>query len=91
MRKERQLRIIILFFAGVYLCYQNYAYYKANPSIMHQTTNLKGYAESMFSKPETWMVILIIVAILLLILVLIVIFLRNRIAIAIALIREGSK
>ncbi|KAJ8734636.1 hypothetical protein PYW08_013886 [Mythimna loreyi] len=75
----------------VYLCYKNYAYYKANPSIMHQTTNLKGYAESIFSKASTWMVILIIVAVLLLILVLIVIFLRNRIAIAIALISEGSK
>uniref|UniRef100_A0A2A4K4L2 Choline transporter-like protein n=1 Tax=Heliothis virescens TaxID=7102 RepID=A0A2A4K4L2_HELVI len=75
----------------VYLCYKNYAYYKENPGTLHQTTNLKGYAESIFSKPSTWMVILIIVAVLLLILVLVVIFLRNRITIAIALIREGSK
>ncbi|XP_047028248.1 choline transporter-like 2 isoform X4 [Helicoverpa zea] len=75
----------------VYLCYKNYAYYKENPGTLHQTTNLKGYAESIFSKPSTWLVILIAVAVLLLILVLVVIFLRGRITIAIALIREGSK
>lgn len=75
----------------VYLCYKNYAYYKANPGLLHQTTNLKGYAESMFTKPGTWMAILIAVAIVLLILVLMVIFLRKRISIAIAIIREGSK
>ncbi|CAH0699204.1 unnamed protein product [Spodoptera exigua] len=75
----------------VYLCYKNYAYYKANPGLLHQTTNLKGYAESMFTKPGTWMAILIAVAIILLFLVLMVIFLRKRISIAIAIIREGSK
>ncbi|XP_022835299.1 CTL-like protein 2 isoform X3 [Spodoptera litura] len=75
----------------VYLCYKNYAYYKANPGLLHQTTNLKGYAESMFTKPGTWMAILIAVAIVLLILVLMVVFLRKRISIAIAIIREGSK
>ncbi|CAH0600697.1 unnamed protein product [Chrysodeixis includens] len=75
----------------LYLCYNNYAYYKANPVSLTQTTNLKGYAQSIFSKAETWLVLLIIIAVIMLILLLIVISLRNRIAIAIALIREGSK
>ncbi|CAH0722355.1 unnamed protein product, partial [Brenthis ino] len=75
----------------MYVCYKNYAYYKANPVSLHQTTNLKGFAESIFAKSETWLFILIVVAVVLLILFLVVIFLRNRITIAIALIREGSK
>ncbi|XP_026725806.1 CTL-like protein 2 isoform X1 [Trichoplusia ni] len=75
----------------LYLCYKNYAYYKANPVSLTQTTNLKGYAQSIFSKAETWLVLLIAIAVIMLILLLIVISLRNRIAIAIALIREGSK
>lgn len=81
----------VLFFAAVYLCYKNYAYYRANPVSLHQTTNLKGYAESLLTKQETWMVLLVVVAIVLVILLLVVIFLRKRITIAIALIREGSK
>ncbi|KAL0850385.1 hypothetical protein ABMA28_012206 [Loxostege sticticalis] len=76
---------------SVYLCYKNYAYYRANPVSLHQTTNLKGYAESLLTKQETWMVLLVVVAIVLVILLLVVIFLRKRITIAIALIREGSK
>lgn len=58
---------------------------------MYQTTNLKGYAQSLFGKHNTWLVILIVLAIFLVILLMMVIFLRNRITIAIALIREGSK
>nr|XP_026484345.1 CTL-like protein 2 [Vanessa tameamea] len=76
---------------AIYLCYKNYEYYKANPVGLYQTTNLKGYAQSIFAKSETWLVILIISAIVFLILLLVIIFLRNRIVIAIALIREGSK
>lgn len=75
----------------VYLCYKNYAYYRANPVTLIQTTNLKGYAESIFTKHQTWLALLIILAVILVILVLIVIFLRSRIVIAIALIKEGSK
>ncbi|XP_049887592.1 choline transporter-like 2 isoform X2 [Pectinophora gossypiella] len=76
---------------SLYLIYKNYAYYRANPVQLHQTTNLKGYFESIFTKSSTWLVILIIVAILWVILLMIIIFLRSRITIAIALIREGSK
>ncbi|CAG4925770.1 unnamed protein product [Colias eurytheme] len=76
---------------AMYLCYKNYEYYKANPVGLYQTTNLKGYAQSMFTKYSTWLVILAIVAVIFLILLLVVIFLRKRITIAIALIREGSK
>ncbi|XP_039765565.1 choline transporter-like 2 isoform X3 [Pararge aegeria] len=76
---------------AIYLCYKNYEYYKANPVGLYQTTNLKGYAQSIFAKYETWLVILIVLAVLLLILFLVVVFLRSRITIAIALIREGSK
>ncbi|KAG6465142.1 hypothetical protein O3G_MSEX014956, partial [Manduca sexta] len=76
---------------SLYLCYKNYEYYRDNPVGLYQTTNLKGYAESIFSKKETWMALLVAGAILLLILLLVVIFLRNRISIATALIREGSK
>ncbi|XP_028176607.1 CTL-like protein 2 isoform X1 [Ostrinia furnacalis] len=76
---------------SLYLCYQNYAYYRANPVSLHQTTNIKGYAESLLTKQETWMVLLVIIAVVLVILLLLVIFLRKRITIAIALIREGSK
>ncbi|RVE43260.1 hypothetical protein evm_012090 [Chilo suppressalis] len=76
---------------SLYLCYNNYIYYRNNPVSLHQTTNLKGYAESIFSKKETWLGIMIAVAVLLLILLIIVIFLRKRITIAIALIQEGSK
>ncbi|XP_045760351.1 choline transporter-like 2 isoform X3 [Maniola jurtina] len=76
---------------AIYLCYKNYEYYKANPVGLYQTTNLKGYAQSIFAKQETWLVILIAVAVVLLILFLVVVFLRSRITIAIALIREGSK
>ena len=75
----------------MYLCYKNYEYYKANPVSLIQTTNLKGYAQSIFAKNETWLVLLIILAVVFLILFLVIIFLRNRITIAIALIREGSK
>ncbi|KAL4709780.1 hypothetical protein ACJJTC_001234 [Scirpophaga incertulas] len=74
---------------ALYLCYKNYIYFRANPVSLHQTTNLKGYAESIFSKKETWLVMLIALSVALLILLLIIIFLRNRISIAIALIREG--
>lgn len=66
-------------------------YYKANPVVLYQTTNLKGYAQSILAKNETWLVILIALAVILLILLLVVVFLRSRITIAIALIREGSK
>ncbi|XP_037300766.1 choline transporter-like 2 isoform X3 [Manduca sexta] len=76
---------------SLYLCYKNYEYYRDNPVGLYQTTNLKGYAESIFSKKETWMALLVAGAILILILLLVVIFLRNRISIATALIREGSK
>ncbi|XP_045504868.1 choline transporter-like 2 isoform X3 [Colias croceus] len=76
---------------AMYVCYKNYEYYKANPVGLYQTTNLKGYAQSMFTKYSTWLVILAIVAVIFLILLLVVIFLRKRITIAIALIREGSK
>lgn len=76
---------------AIYLCYKNYEYYKANPVSLIQTTNLKGYAQSIFAKHETWLAILIILAVVFLILFLVIIFLRNRITIAIALIREGSK
>ncbi|XP_037300767.1 choline transporter-like 2 isoform X4 [Manduca sexta] len=76
---------------ALYLCYKNYEYYRDNPVGLYQTTNLKGYAESIFSKKETWMALLVAGAILILILLLVVIFLRNRISIATALIREGSK
>ncbi|XP_034841494.1 choline transporter-like 2 isoform X3 [Maniola hyperantus] len=76
---------------AIYLCYKNYEYYKANPVGLYQTTNLKGYAQSIFAKQETWLVILIALAVVLLILFLVVVFLRSRITIAIALIREGSK
>ncbi|XP_038209428.1 choline transporter-like 2 isoform X2 [Zerene cesonia] len=76
---------------AMYVCYKNYEYYKANPVGLYQTTNLKGYAQSIFTKYSTWLVILVIVAVIFLILLLVVIFLRNRITIAIALIREGSK
>ncbi|XP_075987472.1 choline transporter-like 2 isoform X2 [Anticarsia gemmatalis] len=75
----------------VYLCYKNYAYYRANPVSLIQTTNLKGYFQSLLTTKETWMVLLVLVAIVLVILLLMVIFLRSRITIAIALIREGSK
>lgn len=75
----------------IYLCYMNYVYFRDNPVSLIQNTNLKGYAESLLSKKETWLVFLVAVAILLVILLLIVIFLRSRITIAIALIREGSK
>ncbi|XP_028030024.1 CTL-like protein 2 isoform X2 [Bombyx mandarina] len=74
-----------------YLCYGNYVYYRDNPIQLHQTTNLKGYAQSIFSKASTWMVILIVTAFLSFILLVMVVFLRNRIRIAIALIREGSR
>ncbi|CAB3236903.1 unnamed protein product [Arctia plantaginis] len=74
----------------IYLCYNNYVYYKNHIS-MHQTTNLNGYTQSIFSDSTTWLVLLVIVAIILLILLLIIIFLRTRINIAIELIREGSK
>ncbi|CAH0747568.1 unnamed protein product [Diatraea saccharalis] len=76
---------------SLYLCYNNYIYYRNNPVSLHQTTNLKGYAESIFSKKETWLGIMIVVSVVLLVLLLIVIFLRKRITIAIALIQEGSK
>lgn len=85
------LLLYYFFISAMYVCYKNYAYYKANPVGLHQTTNLKGFAESIFAKSETWLFILIVVAVVLLILFLVVIFLRNRITIAIALIREGSK
>lgn len=78
-------------FTAMYLCYKNFEYYKANPVGLYQTTNLKGYAQSIFAKYQTWLVILIALAVIFLILLLVVIFLRNRISIAIALIREGSK
>ncbi|XP_068628410.1 choline transporter-like 2 isoform X4 [Battus philenor] len=76
---------------SIYLCYKNYVYYRDNPVSLVQTTNLKGYAQSIFTKQETWMTILVILAIVLAILLIIVIFLRSRIVIAIALIREGSR
>ncbi|XP_050674068.1 choline transporter-like 2 isoform X2 [Leptidea sinapis] len=76
---------------AMYLCYKNFEYYKANPVGLYQTTNLKGYAQSIFAKYETWLVLLIALAIIFVILLLVVIFLRSRITIAIALIREGSK
>ncbi|XP_052747500.1 choline transporter-like 2 isoform X2 [Bicyclus anynana] len=76
---------------ALYLCYKNYEYYKANPVGLYQTTNLKGYAQSIFAKHETWLAILIALAVVFVILLLVVIFLRSRITIAIALIREGSK
>lgn len=58
---------------------------------LHQTTNLKGYAQSIFAEASTWLVILIVVAVIVAILFVMIIFLRNRITIAIALIKEGSK
>ncbi|KOB67587.1 Choline transporter-like protein 4, partial [Operophtera brumata] len=61
---------------SVYLCYKNYVYFKENPVQLVQTTNLKGYAQSVFSKHQTWLAILIAVALVLLILLIIVIFLR---------------
>ncbi|CAH2100196.1 unnamed protein product [Euphydryas editha] len=76
---------------ATYLCYKNYEYYKANPVGLYQTTNLKGYAQSIFAKSGTWLAILIILAVVFLILLFVIIFLRKRIVIAIALIREGSK
>ncbi|KAM3966834.1 choline transporter-like 2 isoform 2-T2 [Aphomia sociella] len=76
---------------AVYLCYKNYKYYLDNPVQMTQTTNLLGYTQSMFSKHQTWLIILIIAAIVFVVMFLMVIFLRGRIVIAIALIREGSK
>lgn len=76
---------------AVYLCYKNYKYYLDNPIHMSSTTNLLGYTQSMFTKHQTWLAILIIAAITLVVMLLIVIFLRGRIVIAIALIREGSK
>ncbi|KAJ0181029.1 hypothetical protein K1T71_003114 [Dendrolimus kikuchii] len=75
----------------IYLCYKNYVYYRENPVTLHQTTNIKGYVQSIFSKSETWLALVIVIAIVLVILLILVIFLRNRITIAIALIQEGSK
>ncbi|XP_022130827.2 choline transporter-like 2 isoform X1 [Pieris rapae] len=83
--------LLALLCFAMYLCYKNFKYYKANPVGLYQTNNLKGYAQSIFGKYQTWLVILIAVAVIFLILLLVVIFLRNRISIAIALIREGSK
>ncbi|XP_059047504.1 choline transporter-like 2 isoform X2 [Achroia grisella] len=82
--------IALLGFA-VYVCYTNYKYYLDNPVHMASTSNLLGYTQSIFTKHQTWMAILIITAIILVIMLLIVIFLRGRIVIAIALIKEGSK
>ncbi|CAK1599547.1 unnamed protein product [Parnassius mnemosyne] len=76
---------------SIYLCYKNYIYYRNNPVTLIQTSNLKGYAQSIFTKQETWMTMLVVLAIVLTILLIIIIFLRKRITIAIALIREGSK
>ncbi|CAG5041956.1 unnamed protein product [Parnassius apollo] len=76
---------------SIYLCYKNYIYYRNNPVTLIQTSNLKGYAQSIFTKQETWMTLLVVLAVVLVILLVIVIFLRKRITIAIALIREGSK
>ncbi|XP_014369456.2 choline transporter-like 2 isoform X4 [Papilio machaon] len=81
----------VLFGFSIYLCYKNYIYYRDNPVSLIQTTNLKGYAQSIFTKQETWMTLLVVLAIALTILLFIIIFLRSRIVIAIALIREGSK
>ncbi|KPI95519.1 CTL-like protein 2 [Papilio xuthus] len=81
----------VLFGFSIYLCYKNYVYYRDNPVSLIQTTNLKGYAQSIFTKQETWMTLLVVLAIVLTILLFIIIFLRSRIVIAIALIREGSK
>ncbi|CAH4015503.1 unnamed protein product [Pieris brassicae] len=83
--------LLALLCFAMYLCYKNFEYYKANPAGLYQTNNLKGYAQSIFAKYQTWLVILIALAVIFLILLLVVIFLRNRISIAIALIREGSK
>ncbi|CAH2068395.1 unnamed protein product, partial [Iphiclides podalirius] len=83
------LHVLIGF--SIYLSYKNYVYYRDNPVTLIQTTNLKGYAQSMFTKQETWMALLVVLAIILAILLIIVIFLRSRITIAIALIREGSR
>ncbi|XP_072935084.1 choline transporter-like 2 isoform X2 [Epargyreus clarus] len=83
--------LLALLAFAIYLCYKNYVYYRAHPISLQQTTNLKGYAQTIFSKQETWMVLLIALAVILLILLLVVIFLRSRITIAIALIQEGSK
>lgn len=77
-------------FAGTYLCYKNYLYYRENITL-HQTTNLRGYVQSFLTKSETWMALVVILAIIIVILLLIVIFLRSRINVAVALIREGSK
>ncbi|XP_073941370.1 choline transporter-like 2 isoform X2 [Choristoneura fumiferana] len=75
-----------------YLCYKQYVYFRDNSAGLYQTSySLKGAAQSMFSKHQTWLALLIIIAIILVILTLMVIFLRSRITIAIALIREGSK
>ncbi|XP_011563044.3 choline transporter-like 2 isoform X2 [Plutella xylostella] len=76
---------------SLYLCYRNYEYYLANPVSLIQTTNLKGYAQSIFASHRTWLALLVALAVLLVVLTLMVIFLRNRITIAIALIGEGSK
>ncbi|XP_041974364.1 choline transporter-like 2 isoform X2 [Aricia agestis] len=75
----------------IYMSYKQYEHFKANPVGLYQTTNLKGYVQSIFSKHETWMVILIALAVFFVILLLVIVFLRSRITIAIALIREGSK
>ncbi|XP_028030025.1 CTL-like protein 2 isoform X3 [Bombyx mandarina] len=91
MNEDKCAGLILQSQSASYLCYGNYVYYRDNPIQLHQTTNLKGYAQSIFSKASTWMVILIVTAFLSFILLVMVVFLRNRIRIAIALIREGSR
>ncbi|XP_048004473.1 uncharacterized protein LOC125240570 isoform X5 [Leguminivora glycinivorella] len=84
--------LLALLAFSCYLCYDQYVFYKSKSAGLYSTSySLQGVFQSMFSKHQTWLALLIILAIILVVVLLIVIFLRSRITIAIALIREGSK
>ncbi|XP_063373104.1 choline transporter-like 2 isoform X4 [Cydia amplana] len=84
--------LLALLAFSCYLCYDQYVFYRGKSAGLYTTSySLQGFFQTMFSKHQTWLALLIILAIILIIVLLIVIFLRSRITIAIALIREGSK
>ncbi|XP_063393665.1 choline transporter-like 2 isoform X4 [Cydia fagiglandana] len=84
--------LLALLAFSCYLCYDQYVFYRGKSAGLYTTSySLQGFFQTMFSKHQTWLALLIILAIILTIVLLIVIFLRSRITIAIALIREGSK
>ncbi|XP_061715261.1 choline transporter-like 2 isoform X3 [Cydia pomonella] len=84
--------LLALLAFSCYLCYVQYVFYRSKSAGLYTTSySLQGFFQTMFSKHQTWLALLIILGIILIIVLLIVIFLRSRITIAIALIREGSK